>query len=213
MIRREPPSVEQLLEHRTWVRGLVRTLVLDESSADDVEQQVWVSALEGAPAVLEQPRAWLTTVARNRARRARRGAVCRTRREAAVARPERQPSTAELAERAEAHRNVVHAVEALSPPLREVVLLHHFDGLTTPETAARVGVPHETVRSRLRLARERLRTSLREPARSRAAWSPALLLVAGLPRDFVPVSAAASSSTAGGALAMAVSQKLIESAR
>ncbi len=54
------------------------------------------------------------------------------------------------------------AFERLSPEQRAVVALHLHLGYPVAETAELVGAPVETVRSRLRLARERLRRDLRE---------------------------------------------------
>ena len=54
------------------------------------------------------------------------------------------------------------AFDALSAEQRAVVALHLYAGHSVAETAAIVGSPHETVRSRLRLARERLRFALEE---------------------------------------------------
>lgn len=54
------------------------------------------------------------------------------------------------------------AFEGLPPDQRAVVALHLYEGYTMPETAEIVGVPLETARSRLRLAKERLRAALAE---------------------------------------------------
>ena len=54
------------------------------------------------------------------------------------------------------------AFEALPTPQRAVVALHLYAGYSMPETAEIVGVSLETVRSRLRLARRRLRAQLGE---------------------------------------------------
>jgi RNA polymerase sigma-70 factor (ECF subfamily) len=55
----------------------------------------------------------------------------------------------------------VHAaVEALPSSQRRVVVLHDLDGLTTREIASLDGVPHSTVRTRLRRARLALRSAL-----------------------------------------------------
>ena len=54
------------------------------------------------------------------------------------------------------------AFVSLSPEQRAVVALHLYEGHSVEETARIVGAPHETVRSRLRLARERLRHALEE---------------------------------------------------
>jgi RNA polymerase sigma-70 factor (ECF subfamily) len=54
------------------------------------------------------------------------------------------------------------AFRLLSPEQRAVVALHLHAGYTVPETAAIVGSPEETVRSRLRLAKARLRRELED---------------------------------------------------
>jgi RNA polymerase sigma-70 factor (ECF subfamily) len=53
----------------------------------------------------------------------------------------------------------------LPAPQRAVVALHLYSGYSIEETAAMVGVPVETVRSRLRLARQKLRDGLAEGSR------------------------------------------------
>ena len=55
-----------------------------------------------------------------------------------------------------------HAFEALPASQRAVVGLHMYLGYSLAETAEMVGAPLETVRSRLRLAREQLRFQLSE---------------------------------------------------
>jgi RNA polymerase sigma-70 factor, ECF subfamily len=57
------------------------------------------------------------------------------------------------------------AFDRLSPEQRAVVALHMHAGYTVAETAAMVGAPTETVRSRLRLAKQRLRRELEGPGR------------------------------------------------
>jgi RNA polymerase sigma-70 factor (ECF subfamily) len=54
------------------------------------------------------------------------------------------------------------AFEQLSPDHRAAVVLHIYMGYPVAETAAMLGARTETVRSRLRLARERLRHLLAE---------------------------------------------------
>ncbi len=54
------------------------------------------------------------------------------------------------------------AFARLSPDQRAVVALHLHLGYSVSETAAMVGAPEETVRSRLRLAKQRLRRELEE---------------------------------------------------
>ncbi len=58
-----------------------------------------------------------------------------------------------------------HAFESLPAAQRAVVALHLYLGYSIAETADVVGAPLETVRSRLRLAREQMRFQLNEAAR------------------------------------------------
>jgi RNA polymerase sigma-70 factor, ECF subfamily len=53
-------------------------------------------------------------------------------------------------------------VEGLTRAQRAVVVLHLHAGYSVDETAELLGVPRETVRSRLRVARDRLRRALGE---------------------------------------------------
>ena len=57
------------------------------------------------------------------------------------------------------------AFSTLSPEQRAVVALHLHRGYSISETAELVGAPEETVRSRLRLARQKLRRELEEDPR------------------------------------------------
>lgn len=57
------------------------------------------------------------------------------------------------------------ALDRLSPEHRAVVALHLYAGYSIAETADLVGAPVETVRSRLRVAKERLRRELEEAPR------------------------------------------------
>ena len=57
--------------------------------------------------------------------------------------------------------HAVHAaIDALPAEQRRAVVLHDLDGLTTREIAAIDGIPHSTIRTRLRRARLTLRTAL-----------------------------------------------------
>jgi RNA polymerase sigma-70 factor (ECF subfamily) len=60
--------------------------------------------------------------------------------------------------------DLILKLQALPAPQRAAVALHYEAGYTISEVADLLGVPHETVRSRLRLARQRLRRDLVEKA-------------------------------------------------
>ncbi len=151
-------TAEELLRQDLWLRNLVRSLV-GESEVDDVVQETWASALRrGAP--VERPRAWLSVVAGNFARRARRSVGRRSHREELAARPEAVPSTAETLELLDLHEHVVRAVRELREPYRTSVLLRYTHGLTVREIAARTGVSEAAVRQRLKRGLDALRAEV-----------------------------------------------------
>ncbi len=175
----EPKTGVDLFEHRDFVRAVVRGLLADEHAVDDVVQETCLRALERPPRQAAL-RAWLARVGRNLALTVRRREKSRDRRERAGARPEGQPSAAEAASRLERHRAVVEAVLALEEPFRSAILLRFYEDLKPREIARELGVPVDTVRSRLRRGLERLRARFDERhGGDRAAWSLALLPLLG----------------------------------
>ncbi len=173
-----PIPFDELLGHRAWVRNLARSLVRDQATADDVEQQTWLAALRNPPSERASVRAWFATVVRNSVRERGRAQGRRTRRETVVARPEGQPGTADVADvvaRAESHKRVVLAVMDLPEPYRRTVLLRFFEDLPPRDVAARMGAPVETVRTRTRRALALLRECMDVQEKGdRRAWKRAL---------------------------------------
>lgn len=116
--------------------------------------------------------AWLTTICRSRALdlvRAR-GRRARVVNHAAAADPDVAPamggsgraagSEAEI-ENLERRKVVADALGALSSPQRQAIELAYYAGLSHSEIAERLGEPLGTVKTRVRLAMERLREILR----------------------------------------------------
>jgi RNA polymerase sigma-70 factor (ECF subfamily) len=167
-----------------FVRSLARRLLRDPQTADDAAQDTWLAALLAGPApgLLDGlTRGWLATVVRNFALQTLRGRQRRLRREQAVARglavdPEAPHLDPELVTRVQA------AVAALPADYRAVVHLRFFADLMPVAIADELGVPVETVRTRLKRAVERLRALLLvtrasstrpAPAATRSPWTPA----------------------------------------
>lgn len=69
---------------------------------------------------------------------------------------------AELAETADAARSVRAAVRQLPDKLRETLEVVYYGGLTHSQAAVKLGIPAGTVKSRLRLAVERLAQILKK---------------------------------------------------
>ncbi|MEO6596252.1 MAG: sigma-70 family RNA polymerase sigma factor [Planctomycetota bacterium] len=105
---------------------------------------------------------WLRITLRHLAVGLRRGELRRGMRERAVAREleDRSRDPASIAEQAELSRHVVAAVQGLEEPFRTAVVLRFWRGLLPEAIAVQLGVPRNTVRSRLQRSLARLRERL-----------------------------------------------------
>ena len=151
---------QDVLAETEWLRRLALSLVRDEDRAEDLAQDVCVTALERPPRRAESLRPWLRTVMQNRMRQRAREQRHRRERERQAARAEAQPATADLVERVSVQRRVAGAVLALREPYRGVLLLRYFEDLSPREISRRQGTPITTVYSHihrgLKLLREQL---------------------------------------------------------
>lgn len=169
-------TVDELLAHAGWLRGLARRLVGD-AGADDLVQEVWLRAAKQPPTRRDSPKGWLKTVLRSvYVRQLERGSASRAR-EQQVAATEALPSAAELLGRAEAQRTLVEEVVRLDEPFRQTLLLHYFEGHSAAEIARRSGEKSSTVRSRLARGVELLRMRLDARPGGRASWLPGMALL------------------------------------
>ncbi len=174
------PAIDALLVHRTFLAGLARSLLRDEAAAEDVVQETYVRALKSPPTERGQLRSWLATVTRNlAAERGRREPKVR-RWETHAARPEGSvPSPAEIAEREAVRRQVVEALMELDDPSRDVLLLRFYEDLAPRHIARELGLPVETVRTRIKRGLAKLRDKLDTGhGGQRHAWAVALLPLA-----------------------------------
>jgi RNA polymerase sigma-70 factor (ECF subfamily) len=151
---------ELLLALLPRARNLVRYLVRGDSEADDLAQDGLISVLRGLGTFRGEGsfESWADRI------------IVRT--TFAGLKRRRQES----ADRTHAELEMRHAGEGVSPPddyaerrraialldvlpieQRHAMVMHHVLEMSVPEISAEVGAPVETVRSRLRLARARLR--------------------------------------------------------
>jgi RNA polymerase sigma-70 factor (ECF subfamily) len=151
-----------------WLVGIAQRMLQDRDEAEDVVQEVFtivwnrIELVDGNHGLVP----WLVRVTRNRAidrLRARR------RREQYRMRAEGQEGKASLAaaepdESAlpgwHVHESVRAAIAALTSEQQDAVELAYFQGFTQSEVAERLGIPLGTVKTRLRLAFDRLRVAL-----------------------------------------------------
>jgi RNA polymerase sigma factor (sigma-70 family) len=202
----DPRDPEFLLERSERVRALARHLLGMADGAEDVAQDALVASLDRQDQGDGPLPARLAASVRSLAGRWRRAKARRARREAAAARPDRAPSTAELVERAALQRTLVEAVLALDEPYRESVILRYFEGLPPRAIAELRSLPVRTVQTRLARALALLRARLQRRV-DLSAWVPLLLPVAARPSDSLP-----DPSSVLGALTMANSKLLLGAA-
>lgn len=142
------------------VYGLCFRLLGHADQAADAAQQVWVDLYEHLGR-LRHPEAfvnwWRQAALRTCRRRQRRWFGWRGfAPDEEEAQPDRAPAPGEALARDELSERVQAALDRLSAPHREVVVLHHFEELPLAEIAELLGVAPGTVKSRLGRAREHL---------------------------------------------------------
>lgn len=171
---REEAALAELYDRLApWVLGVAHRMLGDADEADEVLSDVFVQVwrrIDQHDAQRGPLTPWVLSIARNRALDAlrRRG---RWRRKAQLVETESRVggdepvASADLAEASvpgwPVHRAVHEALAALPEEQRRVVLLAYFDGLSHSEIAQRTGDPLGTVKTRLRLAQQKLEESLR----------------------------------------------------
>lgn len=152
---------------------IARSIVRDDSEAEDVVQESYLRAFAGLAGFRGDSRltTWLTRIvineARGRLRRRRprvgvevletaqaRGELATTPPLALLETPEQQTA------RTQARRLIEAAIAELPVDFRLVFLLRDIEHCTVEETAAALGIPAQTVKTRLFRARRRLRNAL-----------------------------------------------------
>ncbi len=206
---------ERLLAHREWVRAVARSLAIDAATADDLEQETWLEALRAPPTDDRNLRGWLGRVLRNRAKKRGRGGARRAAHEHRAAHAgsgtRSAPATADVVSKAEAQQRIVRAVLDLEEPYRTTILLRFYERLPPREIAAQMGVPTETVRTRVRRATGRLRESL--GGEGLLGWTAVVFPLIGKVALSGSVgsagSVASTTVTTGGALAVEMKKTFV----
>jgi RNA polymerase sigma-70 factor (ECF subfamily) len=189
----DPHSADELLRRLAWTRRLARSLLADDADAEDVAQDVWLAASRRPPRATEPLEPWLHTVVRNRVFNLTRERKRRRDREGRADAPAAAESAEAILARLELHKLLVDVVGQLTEPYRLVILLRHFEGLSSAEIGARENLPPGTVRGRLKTALELLREALDRRLGARAQWTLALTELCRPPASTAPAQPSSSS--------------------
>lgn len=157
-----------------------------------------MAAAQRGPERPASPRAWLMTAVRRLALDSWRAETARRRREREIAKQRAIPSTEQAVEREATRRRVTDVVLALPEPWRTALVLRYFEDLPPAKIATHLGIPLDTVRSRIKRGLELVRQRLDEEYGSRRAWCLALTQLAG------PSALTVGASFVGSAAAAAV---------
>ncbi len=150
--------------YQRFVRATYRLaygVLLDQQDAEEVVQDAFAYALRNLDRFDPERsafRTWLYTITMSRCRNKRRRRWLPTIHLTEIAEwlPGMDALPEQVIEQRGARDAVMEALRALSPKLREAVVLRYFDGLSYREMAAVLGCPQKTAESRVRLAHDTL---------------------------------------------------------
>jgi RNA polymerase sigma-70 factor (ECF subfamily) len=168
VLDRDETALEEIYRaHGGSVKSIARRVLSDDTLAEDVVQDVFVSfwkAPEKFDADRGSLRTYVLTIAHRRAVDVVRSEVARTQRE------EKQPPPAETIDleseiwQRSQSEIVREAVANLGEEERKAISLAYFGGLTYVEVAKALDEPEGTVKSRIRSGMKKLSTVLAEAA-------------------------------------------------
>jgi RNA polymerase sigma-70 factor (ECF subfamily) len=155
--------------HAQSVRRFIGRIGVGESDADDLVQATFLEVVRAASRFDPRfpARNWLLGIAHAMVRRHRRSlrrAAARLATAAGLTRSTPPPTPAEVFEGDDATRRLDHAFARLSAKKREVFVLVTLEGLSGEEAAGVLGIPINTIWTRLHHARSELRAALAEEA-------------------------------------------------
>jgi RNA polymerase sigma-70 factor (ECF subfamily) len=171
---REEAAIRLMMRrHNQTLFRTARGILRDDAEAEDAVQEAYMKAIDAIGTFRSDSKlaTWLVRIAANEAlgrlRRVRRGAeVIRLESDAPADAPaaaeaaDSSPGPEDEAMQTEARRIIEAKIDQLPDAFRAVFVLRAVEELTVEETAAALGIPEATVRTRLFRARAMLRESL-----------------------------------------------------
>ncbi|HEY5955683.1 MAG TPA: RNA polymerase sigma factor [Polyangiaceae bacterium] len=162
------PSFAELYQtYFSFIWSVTRYLGVERAEVDDVVQEIFV-IIHRRMHSIEQPesvRSWIYSIIRRAVGRYRR---TRRAKGTSMGVDRVEPETMQLdwstphslAEQSEQVELLQTLLDKLDPPKREVFILVELEEMTAPEIAIAIGIPLNTVYSRLRAARQELDEAL-----------------------------------------------------
>lgn len=149
------------------VRNLVRYLRPGDSDVDDIAQEALIAILRGLPTWRREGsfKSWADrVVARVVFAHLKKSRTAQSRTGGDEGEADEAPSEDAGPEEYVFRRDMARLLDALSEEQRHALVLHHVMGMSVPEMTEELGIPFETVRSRLRLGRANLRALYEQDA-------------------------------------------------
>ncbi len=166
-----------LVRHRKPLYNFILRYLGDKETAEDLLQEAFMRVIKGAEAYKRQAKftTWLYTIARNlcvdqtRRRKHRKHASLDAPLDASDESgtlldvlPSKEMASDRKSVNKQLHQTMQRAIASLSDEQREVFLMREFLDMPFKQIADVVGVPENTVKSRMRYALDKLRLELDE---------------------------------------------------
>lgn len=163
----DPAAFRELYQiYGPRVKAYMMRLGADAATAEDLAQETLLSVWRRASLYVADKGsadAWIFAIARNlRIDRLRREVPWQELPEDRVEQADGEPQPDEAASDRERQARVRAVLAQLPPEQHEVVGLSYLDGLSHGEIATRLGLPLGTVKSRMRMAYQKIRVALED---------------------------------------------------
>ena len=169
--RGEKDALEAFYDrHARQVFSLARYMLKEESLAEEATQDIflnlWLKAASYNPE-RGAPKAWFMSVAHHRiidvikARKRRGQSMNQEPHELLDLHPSDRPSTEDQVQQTLSREQVISVLATLPEGQREVIVMAYFEGYSQSEIASKLDQPLGTVKTRIRLAMQKLRAAFK----------------------------------------------------